>query len=283
MGLDLDAVGFQAEPFTVTWTEKDAILYALSVGAGQSNPLAELSLTTENTSGIAQQVLPTFGIVLGQSGLLRRMPIGEYDKTKLLHGDQQIEVAGPIPPAGSATVLATVDGIYDKGSGALVVISARASDRETGILLWKSRLGYFVKGEGGFGGVAEPGEEWQKPSGDPDLVVTAPTRIDQALLYRLTGYRNPLHSDPRFAAKAGFDRPILHGLCTYGVVHRALIGEICEDDVTAFESMYARFSRPTSPGATLRTAVWRDVEGVRFKTTDDAGQVVLDRGRFNFR
>ena len=283
MGLDLDAVGFQAEPFTVTWTEKDAILYALSVGAGQSNPLAELSLTTENTSGIAQQVLPTFGIVLGQSGLLRRMPIGEYDKTKLLHGDQQIEVAGPIPPAGSATVLATVDGIYDKGSGALVVISARASDRGTGILLWKSRLGYFVKGEGGFGGVAEPGEEWQKPSGDPDLVVTAPTRIDQALLYRLNGDRNPLHSDPRFAARAGFDRPILHGLCTYGVVHRALIGAMCKGDVTVFESMYARFSRPTMPGATLRTAVWRDVEGVRFKTTDDAGQVVLDRGRFNFR
>lgn len=283
MGIDLDAVGFQAEPFTVTWAEKDAILYALGVGAGQADPLAELSLTTENTSGVEQQVLPTFGIVLGQNGLLRRMPIGEYDKAKLLHGDQSVEVAGPIPPAGSASIQAAVDGIYDKGSGALVVISAHASDRQTGEPLWTSRLGYFLRGEGGFGGVAAPGEEWQEPIGDPDLLVSTPTRADQALLYRLSGDRNPLHSDPAFAGRAGFDRPILHGLCTYGVVHRALIEAICGGDATKFESMYARFSRPATPGTNLRTAVWRDPDGTRFRTTDDTGQVVLDRGRFDFR
>lgn len=283
MGINLDAVGFRADPFTVTWTEKDAILYALGVGAGQADPLAELSLTTENTSGVEQQVLPTFGIVLGQNGLLRRMPIGEYDKAKLLHGDQSIEVAGPIPPTGSASIQATVDGIYDKGSGALVVISAHASDRETGTSLWTSRLGYFLRGEGGFGGVAAPGEAWQKPIGDPDLLVHSPTRADQALLYRMNGDRNPLHSDPAFAGRAGFERPILHGLCTYGVVHRALIGAICGGDATKFESMYARFSRPATPGTNLRTAVWRDADGTRFRTTDDTGQVVLDRGRFDFR
>jgi len=283
VGLNLDAVGFRADPFTVTWTERDAILYALGVGAGQADPLAELSFTTENTSGVEQQVLPTFGIVLGQNGLLRRMPIGDYDKSKLLHGDQSIEVAGPIPPTGAASIQATVDGIYDKGSGALVVISAHASDRETGSSLWTSRLGYFLRSEGGFGGVAAPGEAWQEPIGDPDLLVNAPTRADQGLLYRLNGDRNPLHSDPAFAGRAGFERPILHGLCTYGVVHRALIGAICEGDVTTFESMYARFSRPATPGANLRTAVWRDDGGIRFRTTDDRGQVVLDRGRFDFR
>jgi acyl dehydratase len=283
MPLNIDEVGFQAEPFTVTWTAKDAILYALGVGAGQRDPLDELALTTENTSGIDQQVLPTFGIVLGQSGLLARMPIGEFDKSKLLHADQRIEVAGPIPAAGAAQVQATLEGIYDKGRGALVMISAQACDADSGTPLWTSRLGYYIRGEGGFGGQAAPSDDWNDPDGEPDLLLATPTRPDQALLYRLSGDRNPLHADPAFAARAGFERPILHGLCTYGVIHRALIGAVCEGDVKSFESMYARFSLPVLPGTKLRTAVWYDSAGVRFKTIDQAGRTVLDRGRFNFR
>jgi acyl dehydratase len=283
MPLDIAAIGSQAEPFTVTWTAKDAILYALGVGAGQRDPLEELALTTENTVGVDQQVLPTFGIVLGQNGLLSRFPIGDFDKSKLLHADQRIEVAGPIPAAGTAEVQANLDGIHDKGTGALVVISAHACDAESGRPLWTSRLGYFIRGEGGFGGPAAPSDDWSDPDGEPDLLLATPTRPDQALLYRLSGDRNPLHSDPEFAARAGFDRPILHGLCTYGVIHRALIGTVCEGDVKGFGSMYARFSRPVLPGTKLRTAAWRDAAGVRFKTIDQAGRTVLDRGRFNFR
>lgn len=283
MVLNLDAVGFRAEPFTVSWTAKDAILYALGVGAGQADPLDELSLTTENSAGIQQQVLPAFGIVLAQSGLLWRMPIGEFDKSKLLHADQRIEVSSVIPPEGAAGIEARLDGIYDKRTGALVVISASATDIETRKQLWTSRLGYFLRGAGGFGGSPAPASGWTEPENEPDTVVTMPTRPDQALLYRLSGDRNPLHSDPAFAARAGFERPILHGLCTYGVVHRALLGTLCKGDVSRFHSMYARFSRPVLPGEQLRTALWSDDTGARFRTTDEAGQTVLDHGRFEVR
>ncbi|MGW6332967.1 MaoC/PaaZ C-terminal domain-containing protein [Nocardia rhamnosiphila] len=283
MPLNFAAVGFETEPFTVTWTAADAILYALGVGAGQTDPLEELALTTENTTGVQQQVLPSFGIVLGQSGLLRRIPIGEFDRSKLLHADQRIEMAAEIPAAGAATVRARLDGIYDKRTGALVVVSARACDTETGALLWTSRLGYFIRGAGGFGGEPPATESWSVPDDEPDILVATPTRPDQALLYRLSGDRNPLHSDPAFAARAGFDRPILHGLCTYGVVHRALLGALCEGDTGRFGSMYARFSRPILPGEELRTAVWRDRAGARFQTVDGTGRTVLDRGRFDFR
>ncbi|MEU1275469.1 MaoC/PaaZ C-terminal domain-containing protein [Streptomyces sp. NPDC005799] len=283
MELNLDAVGFRAEPFTVNWTDKDAILYALGVGAGQADPADDLSLTTENTAGVAQQVLPTFGIVLAQSGLLRRIPLGEFDRAKLLHADQRIEMTAAIPPEGAALVEARLEGIHDKRSGALVVISTSASHAETGEQLWRSRLGYFIRGAGGFGGPPDPMSGWSEPDTEPDTVVTTPTRPDQALLYRLSGDRNPLHSDPAFAARAGFDRPILHGLCTYGVVHRALVGELCKGEVSRFHTMYARFSRPVHPGERLRTETWADDVGVRFRTKDETGRTVLDQGRFDFR
>ncbi|AWK73914.1 3-alpha,7-alpha,12-alpha-trihydroxy-5-beta-cholest-24-enoyl-CoA hydratase [Rhodococcus oxybenzonivorans] len=282
MPLNLDAIGFRAEPFTVTWTAEDAILYALGVGAGQADPLDELALTTENTTGVDQQVLPTFGVVLAQSGILRRIPIGEFDRSKLLHADQQIEMNGTIPIEGAATVEARLDGIHDKRTGALVVISAHACDAETGKALWTSRLGYFIRDEVGLAG--EPAAaDWRDPDREPDHLLATPTRPDQALLYRLSGDRNPLHSDPTFAARAGFDRPILHGLCTYGVVHRALLGTLCDGDTSRIDGMYARFSRPVLPGEKLRTAIWRDDNGARFRTIDGAGRTVLDRGRFDFR
>ncbi|XVQ07563.1 MaoC/PaaZ C-terminal domain-containing protein [Spirillospora sp. CA-255316] len=283
MPLDLDAVGFRAEPFTVSWSAQDAILYALGVGAGQLDALDELHLTTQNTSGVEQQVLPTFGVVLAQSGLLRRIPIGEFDRTALLHADQRVEVHSPIPADGSAVVEARLDGIHDKGSGALVRIAADVRETGTGKALCTTRLGYFVRGEGGFGGQPAPPEAWREPAGEADLGLVTPTRPDQALLYRLSGDFNPLHSDPSFAAKAGFERPILHGLCTYGVVSRALIRELGGGDCASVQSIYARFSRPVLPGEELRTAVWRDEAGIRFRTTDGQGRTVLDRGRLQFR
>ncbi|MFJ8001287.1 MaoC/PaaZ C-terminal domain-containing protein [Streptomyces sp. NPDC096310] len=281
--LNLDAVGFRAEPFTVSWTAKDATLYALGVGAGQADPQSELSLTTENSAGIEQQVLPTFGIVLGQSGLLRRIPIGEFDRAKVLHADQQIHLSGAISPEGAAVIQAQLEGIQDKGTGALVVISATATDLDTGKQLWDSRLGYFIRGAGGFGGPPAPASKWREPEGEPDTVITTATRPDQALLYRLSGDHNPLHSDPVFAARAGFDRPILHGLCTYGVVHRALLEVLGKGDVSRFCHMYARFSRPVLPGEHLRTALWSDGAGAWFRTSDEAGRTVLDHGRFVVR
>ena len=282
MALNLDAVGTRAEPFTVNWTGDDAILYALGVGAGQSDPLSELDLTTENTDGVVPRALPTFGIPLVQSRLLRRLPIGDFDRTKLVHADQRLEVHTRVEPWGSAVVHARVDGLYDKRSGALLVVSAQACDPQTGEPMWTSTLGYFIRGEGGFGGDNAPPDGWVDPESAPDHVVETATRPDQALLYRLVGDRNPLHSDPAFAARAGFPRPILHGLCTYGVVHRALVASEGAGDVSRVRGMYARFSRPVFPGTLLRTEVWRSGSDVRFRTKDADGQTVLDRGRLTF-
>jgi acyl dehydratase len=280
--LNLDAVGAHAEPFTVDWTADQAMLYALGVGAGQSDPLAELELTTENTAGVTLRALPTLGIPLVQSGLLRRLPVGEFDRTKLVHADQSLEVHTAVEPSGSAVVDARVDGIYDKRSGALVVVSAQAREPGTGTPMWTSRLGYFIRGEGGFGGDGAPPDGWVEPEGEPDDVVETATRPDQPLLYRLVGDRNPLHSDPSFAGRAGFPRPILHGLCTYGMVHRALVASERAGDVSRVRDMYARFSRPVFPGTLLRTKVWRAGSVVRFRTKDADGQTVLDRGRLTF-
>jgi acyl dehydratase len=282
VALDLDAVGARAEPFTVEWTADQAILYALGVGAGHSDPLAELDLTTENTAGVELRALPSFGIPLVQSGLLRRLPVGDFDRTKLVHADQSLEVHTAVQPFGSAVVDARVDGIYDKRSGALVVVSAQALEPETGTPMWTSRLGYFIRGEGGFSGGNAPTDGWTEPETEPDDVVETATRPDQPLLYRLVGDRNPLHSDPAFAARAGFPRPILHGLCTYGMVHRALVASERAGDVSQVRDMYARFSRPVFPRTLLRTEVWRSGSVVRFRTKDADGHTVLDRGRLSF-
>lgn len=282
MALNLDAVGAGAEPFTVDWTEDDTIRYALGVGAGQSDPLAELDLTTENTAGTVLRALPTFGISLVQTRLLGRLPVGDFDRTKLVHADQSLEVHTRVEPSGSAVVTARLDGIHDKGSGALVIVSAQAQEPATRRPMWTTRLGYFIRGAGGFGGDSAPSDGWVEPQEEPDQVVESPTRPDQALLYRLSGDRNPLHSDPAFAARAGFPRPILHGLCTYGIVHRALVAAERAGEVSVVRGTYARFSRPVIPGTLLRTEVWRHGSTVRFRTKDADGRTVLDRGVLAF-
>jgi acyl dehydratase len=279
MALNLDAVGATAEPFTVHWTADDTMLYALGVGAGQGDALAELHLTTENTAGVELRALPTFGIPLVQSGLLRRLPVGDFDRSKLVHADQGLEVHTAINASGSAEVHARVDGIYDKRRGALIAASAEARDPRTGAPMWTSRFGYFVRGEGGFDGDDAPDDGWVDPGTSPDHVIETATGSNQGLLYRLVGDRNPLHSDPTYAMRAGFPRPILHGLCTYGMVHRALLATQAAGDVSRVRGTYARFSRPVFPGTVLRTEMWVTGPELRFRTRDAEGRIVLDRGR----
>jgi acyl dehydratase len=179
-----------------------------------------------------------------------------------------------------------VTGIYDKGSGALVVTEAVAVDAATGDPLVTSTSSAFIRGEGGFGGERGPrdgSEVWERPERDPDLRVEEQTRPEQALLYRLTGDRNPLHSDPKFAARGGFDRPILHGMCTYGITGRALLHGVCDSDPARFGSMSGRFTRPVLPGETLVVSIWRDDAGAVFQTANQDGTVVIDRGRIRVR
>ncbi|WP_435824964.1 MaoC/PaaZ C-terminal domain-containing protein [Nocardia rhamnosiphila] len=264
----------------MSWSETDAILYALGVGAGQANPAAELAFTTENSTGIPQQVLPTFTIPLLQTGLGRRIPFGDYRRGALVHAEQAIVAHRPLPASGSMRISARITGIYDKRSGALVRMEAVGEDVDTGEHLVTTKLGYFVRGYGGFGGPATPPEVWEAPEREPDLTIVTETRADQALLYRLSGDRNPLHSDPEFAAAVGFNRPILHGLCTYGVVARELGRVLCDGDSSLLDAMSARFSKPVFPGDTLTTAVWMQDQTVLFRTTTARGVVVLDQGAF---
>jgi ribulose-5-phosphate 4-epimerase/fuculose-1-phosphate aldolase len=168
--------------------------------------------------------------------------LGTFDRARLVHAEQAFELRRPLPVAGTARVTATVTGIYDKGSGALVVSENVAVDAATSEPLVTSTTSAFIVGEGGFGGDRRPrdAEPWARPERDPDLRVTQPTRPEQALLYRLSGDRNPLHTDPAFAARGGFATPILHGLCTYGFAGRALLHAVCGGDPACPQAIQQR-------------------------------------------
>jgi acyl dehydratase len=281
MSINLSAVGKRSEPFVRTWDYRDAMLYAISVGAGQRDPSDELQFTTENTAGLPQQVIPTFAVPVVQNGLGKLLTYGDYPRGALVHAEQSLTLHRPLPVTGSVTVTAGVVSIADKGSGALVHLETRAVDTATAEPIVSTRMGYFIRGEGGFGGhhgylEAEP---WTDPTRDADESFVVTTRPDQALLYRLNGDYNPLHSDPAAATAAGFPRPILHGLATYGIAARVLLNGLLGADPARLSSITARFTRPVFPGETLVINVWREDGGALFRLSNGAGASVLDRGR----
>src|SRR5579872_4494110 len=280
MSLDHSVVGVPSEPQLRSWDSKDALLYAVGVGAGLGDPLRELEFTTENCEGIEQKVLPTFAVLVAQARTSRNL--GDFDRALLVHAEQYFELHRPLPVEGTVRTTATVTGIYDKGSGALVVTENVAVDAATGEPLVTSRSSAFIRGEGGFGGERGTDAPWERPDREPDQQVVLPTRPEQALIYRLSGDRNPLHVDPKFAARGGFSQPILHGLCTYGVTGRALLHALCGSDPARFRSMSGRFSHPVLPGESLTVSMWRQRGGdtAAFQTTREDGVVVIDRGLF---
>jgi acyl dehydratase len=274
MPLDLSAVGRKSGPHPVAWNSRDAIIYALGVGAGVDDPHAELAFTTENTAGVAQQVLPTFPVVIGPR-VVTPIPIGDFDRSKSVHGEQSLILHEPLPPDGKGLSSSMLEAIHDKVSGALVVRTTRLT-AEDGRPLATARIGQFIRGEGGFGGDPGPKLDWSLPVRPADHIVEQRTRPDQALLYRLSGDRNPLHSDPAFAARGGFERPILHGLCSFGFVGRAILA-LAGHDPARFRSMKLRFSEPVFPGETLRTEIWADGGSLKFRTFV-GDRLVLDAG-----
>jgi acyl dehydratase len=281
MTLDHSLVGVQSEPVEKSWNSDQVLLYALGLGAGAEDPLQELEFTTENTAGVELKVLPTYAVLAAQARGGRKF--GDFDPAKLVHAEQGFELHAPLPVDGRVSITTTITGMYDKGKGALVSTEAKAVDAETGKDLITSRSGVFIVGEGGFGGDRGPSDDWAAPDGEPDHVVRFRTRPDQALIYRMSGDRNPLHADPAFAARGGFSRPILHGLCTYGFTGRALLRALCDNEPERFDSMYGRFSRPVLPGDELVTSIWRDGDGsALFRTATGDGTVVIDRGRTTF-
>jgi acyl dehydratase len=283
MPINVDAVGATSEPERVSWDSKDALIYALGVGAGALDPPGfELEFTTENSSGIDQRVLPTFPVVLSRGASAYRS-IGEFNPAMLVHGEQSVRLHGPLPVEGAVNSVTTITGIFDKGSGAVVVMEATATDTTTNEILWTTSSSAFIRGEGGWGGDRGPSGSAAAPEREPDHRVMYATRTDQALLYRLSGDRNPLHSDPKFAAMAGFDRPILHGLCSFGFSGRALLHTLCGSDPDRFVSMSARFSKPVMPGDELTVSIWELGDGNAYFNTATPAGVVIDAGQVAYR
>lgn len=278
--MDLSIIGQERGPWTRSWSADDALLYALGVGAGQDDPTQELAFTTENTAGVTQVALPTYAIVLAQFGG-PQLGLTGVDFTQLLHAEQSLALHRPLPVAGLVELTSMITDIFDKGSGALVV------NKTTGVIddepAFTTRSSVFVRGAGGFGGDRGPSPEYVPPAEPADAELRFRTSVNQALVYRLTGDRNPLHSDPKFAAAGGFDRPILHGLATYGITVRLLLNEFTDGDPNRLSLVDGRFTKPVMPGDELVVRAWRDgTDAVLFRTFNEAGEVVLDRGRAEF-
>ena len=280
MPLNPEAVGSKSDPVDASWNSKDALIYAVGIGAGQN----ELAFSTENTSGVDQQVFPTFPVVIGWGKGSAMRDIGTFNPALLVHGQQAVTLHRPIPVEGTVTLTSELVAMYDKGSAAVVVTETNAV--MDGTPLYTTTSSAFIRGEGGWGGDRGPsGPKNVPPERDPDHVVTYPTLRDQAFVYRLSGDRNPLHTDPAFAAIGGFDRPILHGLCSYGFTGRALLHTVCGSDPARFGHIEARFAAPVLPGDSLTIKMWSGGSGETLFTTtavdpDDPSteRVVIDQG-----
>jgi len=272
------ALGAKLNPIEYSWDEDTLILYALGAGVGigvdQTSP-SVLQYAYEN----GLKALPTFGVIPSFPVLvgLMNLPGLSFNPMMLLHGEQYLEVLErPIPVSAKVTTGATVTAIYDKGKGALVVVEA-TTKRADGTPVFRNEFGIFLRGEGGFGGESGPAAANEAPSRAPDTVVEYPTMTHQALLYRLSGDKNPLHADPNFARMGGFEKPILHGLCTFANVGRAVIQAYADDDPTRFRSIRVRFARPVMPGDTIVTEMWKQTanEIVVQARVKSSGQVVI--------
>ena len=272
-----EAVGATGTPSRRSWSSKDALLYAVGVGAGTD----ELAFTTENTQNLPQRVLPTFAVIIGGGGVPMDK-VGSFNPALMVHGEQGIELFDEIPADGEIESVGRVVNIWDKGSAAVLEFESTSTNVKTGAPLLKTRMSLFCRGEGGFGGERGPSIKLEYPNRDPDHSVRYQTREDQALTYRLSGDRNPLHSDPAFAAMGGFDRPILHGLCTWGFTGRALLHSLCDSDPSRFKRMNSRFSKPVLPGDELTVDMWVNGQQALFQTRNQNGDVVIDQGEFEF-
>jgi acyl dehydratase len=285
MPFDLQkAVGAALPETSYTWSDDDVILYHLGIGAG--NPPTdphELRYCYEGDL----QVLPTFATIpqfsmMMSMGLLDGV---EIDLSQVLHGEHEIELHSPIPTSGAVTQQGTISAIYDKGKGALARVEIVSVLQATGQPIFTNRASIFIRGEGGFDGDPGPPPAAAPPDREPDHVVSSPTLPQQALLYRrASGDLNPLHVDPGFALFAGFERPILHGLCTYGIVGKAVVDRALGSRPERVVTFGARFSGAVFPGETIVTRIWD--QGDHLAVVAEAAErevQVLSNGRVGIR
>jgi acyl dehydratase len=282
MTVDATMLLEQAVHIDVAWTPDDVMLYALAVGLGRPDPTYFLDFTTENSSGRPLRVLPAFAALLATR---TEPPIpGTYDPAAGLHAGQSFCMLKNLPVEGKARIQWTTVDVTDRPRGVLVVQRAVATDVGTGEALFVADSSSFILGakSGRRGdGNHDRAPERQRSA---DLIMDVSTTVDQALLYRLTGDRNPLHTDPDVARRVGFDRPILHGMCTFGVVARALACKVFDEDPARLQSMESRFTRPVWPGETLRIEAWDEGDSAfSFTVRNDAGDYVMSHGSISGR
>jgi acyl dehydratase len=257
MPIDVDkVVGAELSPGQSSWGPDDVILYHLGLGAG-------VPPTDPNELGYCYEgslkVLPSFGVVpvFGTLMGILAVPGMQVNPMMILHGEQDLEIHKPLPTEAKASHTARVTDVFDRVKGASVIVEAKTADA-SGEPLFTNTFSAYIRGEGGFGGDRGPRPGNLPPEREADHIVESPTLPQQALLYRLSGDKNPLHADPNFAAVGGFDRPILHGLCTFGVACKAVVDRALDGDVTRVARYQARFAGVVFPGETIVTSMWKD-------------------------
>jgi acyl dehydratase len=263
-----------------TYGPKDAILYALGLGFGQ-NPLDEDELPFVYEKNL--KVLPTFAVVLGWPGFWPRDLDSGIDWVKLVAGEQGLVLHRPLAQSGSIVSRTRVTEIIDKGpgKGALVYSERIVADRASGQKIATITQTSFCRGDGGFGGPPREAPPVHPiPDRPPDFTCDFPTRPEAALIYRLSGDPNPLHVDPAVAKAAGFPRPVLHGLATFGISARAIVKNICGYDPAKLTGIAGRYSAPVFPGDTIRTEIWREGRVISFRArVPERDALVLNNGR----
>lgn len=273
-------VNWPFEDVIQSYSERDSIIYALSLGLGSNaTDPSELKFVYEKEL----QTFPTMAVVMGHPGPWMQDPETGIDFVKVLHGEQYLEIHKPLPTEGSIIGRTRVVDVIDKGvdKGALIIIERKLYEQKTGDLLNTQSAIIFARGDGGFGGPATSAPAPHSlPDRDPDRVVDIPISTQAALLYRLNGDYNPLHADPVIAKKAGFEAPILHGLASYGIAARAVLKALDNGDASELRSFGLRFSAPVYPGETIRTDVWKDGNIVSFRASVvERDMTVLKNGR----
>jgi acyl dehydratase len=279
MPIDYDKLmGYRAPDVEHRYTQRDTMLYALGLGLG-ADPLDRQQLKFVYEEGLV--ALPTYPVVLPHSAL-RQAGLG-INYTLVVHGEQSLRLHRLPPVAGAVISRLRITGVFDKGKdkGALILTEREVFDAATGAPIATLGSTTFARGDGGFGGPGGPTPEPHPlPQSAPELTCDLPTWPQSALIYRLSGDYNPLHADPKTAKAAGFARPILHGLCTFGVAGHALLKTLCGYDPARLKAMQVRFSAPVYPGETIRTEMWRQGDIVSFRArVVERDAVVLNNGR----
>jgi len=276
MALDATAVGKPLGPYVKEYDWKDAVLYALGVGAGFS----ELEYCYEKNL----KVIPTFGVTAVFDVFFHAAAAAKANLTGLLHGEQELVFHRPIPVSGTLTTEARITGCYDKGVKTGALVTAESWTHHSGAPLFTSTFTLFSRLDGGFGGPAAPNQRPTFPDRPPDAAIDDRPAPNQPLLYRLSGDLFALHADPEFARASGFERPIMHGLCTLGYACRALVAHLTPGEPERVRRIACRFAKPLYPGTPIRTLIWRIRPGAAlWKTVPaDGGQAVITGGVFEY-